>query len=322
MSSVPSNDLATIGAAERDTGIPKETLRIWERRYGFPKPVRDQYGERAYPPEQIARLLLVKRLLDTGYRPGKLMQMTDEELGVLAGKALTRAVVPDANDPELAACLDLLAQRDVAGLRKRFLLRLVELGLRRFVTGMVAPLSVLVGERWASGQYSVFEEHLFTECVQNVLRHGMVGAMQHEPHPEARPRVLLATVNQERHGLGLLMAEAIFTLEGAVCISLGTQAPINEIVDAAKAQRIDIVALSFSAGMSGRATVENLQTLQQRLGSEVTVWAGGQGAVLARRFLPRDMVLDLDDLTGAVTRWRQRHVPGPAASGQAASPLP
>jgi len=30
-----------ISAVERDTGLSKDTLRVWERRYGFPKPLRD-----------------------------------------------------------------------------------------------------------------------------------------------------------------------------------------------------------------------------------------------------------------------------------------
>ncbi|RYD60733.1 MAG: MerR family transcriptional regulator, partial [Verrucomicrobiaceae bacterium] len=52
-----------IAAVERDTGISKETLRVWERRYGFPAPERDASGERLYPSEQVQRLRLVKRLL-------------------------------------------------------------------------------------------------------------------------------------------------------------------------------------------------------------------------------------------------------------------
>ncbi|HRI93726.1 MAG TPA: MerR family transcriptional regulator, partial [Accumulibacter sp.] len=31
-----------IGAVERDTGLGKDTLRVWERRYGFPQPTRDE----------------------------------------------------------------------------------------------------------------------------------------------------------------------------------------------------------------------------------------------------------------------------------------
>ena len=40
--------LMNIAAVERETGLGKDTLRVWERRYGFPRPERDQHGERAY----------------------------------------------------------------------------------------------------------------------------------------------------------------------------------------------------------------------------------------------------------------------------------
>ena len=35
-----------IGAVERETGISKDLLRMWERRYGFPEPARDEQGDR------------------------------------------------------------------------------------------------------------------------------------------------------------------------------------------------------------------------------------------------------------------------------------
>ena len=72
--------LPGIAAVERDTGIAKDTLRIWERRYGFPAPLRDALGERVYPPEQVQRLRLLKRLLDAGHRPGRVVGASDEAL--------------------------------------------------------------------------------------------------------------------------------------------------------------------------------------------------------------------------------------------------
>ena len=56
----------SIAAVERDTGIGKDTLRVWERRYGFPQPLRDAFGERVYPAEQVEHLRLIKRLMDQG----------------------------------------------------------------------------------------------------------------------------------------------------------------------------------------------------------------------------------------------------------------
>ena len=42
--------LLNISAVERETGLSKDVLRMWERRYGFPKPDRDENGERQYTP--------------------------------------------------------------------------------------------------------------------------------------------------------------------------------------------------------------------------------------------------------------------------------
>jgi hypothetical protein len=63
----------TIAAVERDVGVSKDVLRVWERRYGFPVPDRDPRGERLYPAGQVLRLRLIKRLMDLGHRPGRLM---------------------------------------------------------------------------------------------------------------------------------------------------------------------------------------------------------------------------------------------------------
>ncbi|WP_300327741.1 MerR family transcriptional regulator, partial [Accumulibacter sp.] len=73
-----------IAVVERDTGIGKDTLRVWERRYGFPRPYRDASGDRLYPVDQVERLRLIRRLLDLGYRPGRLVGAEDADLAQLA----------------------------------------------------------------------------------------------------------------------------------------------------------------------------------------------------------------------------------------------
>ena len=67
----------TIAAVERDRGLPKETLRVWERRYGFPKPLRDGNGERFYPIDQLATLRLLRRLVVAGHRSGQVVGLQD-----------------------------------------------------------------------------------------------------------------------------------------------------------------------------------------------------------------------------------------------------
>ena len=59
-----SDDGLPIAAVERETGLGKDTLRVWERRYGFPTPSRNPSGDRIYSAEQVQQLKLISRLLD------------------------------------------------------------------------------------------------------------------------------------------------------------------------------------------------------------------------------------------------------------------
>ncbi len=68
-------DMLSIAAVERDTGIAKDTLRVWERRYDFPIPLRDKNDDRVYPADQIEKLRILKRLLDSGFRPGRIVPL-------------------------------------------------------------------------------------------------------------------------------------------------------------------------------------------------------------------------------------------------------
>ncbi|HQS59337.1 MAG TPA: MerR family transcriptional regulator [Gallionellaceae bacterium] len=298
----------SISAAERDTGLSKDALRVWERRYGFPAPMRDSLGERAYSLEQVEKLRVLKRLLDQGHRPGKIIHYSVQELQQLAQEsvpAIKMAAESGAENAELQGFVDLCKAHQAETLRHNLAQSLSRMGLERFIVELMAPLNQLVGEAWANGTLQIFEEHLYTESVQAVLRTAI--SMLQRPHAaeSIRPRILLTTLPQEQHGLGLLMAEAIFVLEGANCISLGVQTPIMEIVNAANAQRADIVALSFSQAMNPRQVLQGLEDLRKKLPVTTEIWAGGHSPVLARR--PPQSVYVLPNLADIHTRLSEWH---------------
>lgn len=297
----------SIAAVERDTGLSKDTLRVWERRYGFPLPTRDTLGERNYPFEQVERLRTIKRLLDAGHRPGRIVAMDPADLDRLTHATGVRAAQPrpSRDAPDLAVFMTAIRQHDIEGLRQSMARALARNGLGPFVLEVVAPLNVQVGEEWMQGRLEVFEEHLYTESVQVVLRN----ALQQLQSAEAgRPRVLLATVPGEPHGLGLLMAEAVFALDGCRCTSLGVQTPVWDIVRAAAALSSDVVALSYTGCTNPHQVTDGLTELRGKLPANVAVWAGGRAPVLQRRAIDGVRVLPrLDDVADALADWRVRN---------------
>ncbi len=202
-----------IAAVERETGLSKDVLRMWERRYGFPVPERDANGERLYPAAQVERIRLIKRLMDQGHRPGKLIAADDEELALLAPRHRPRAALEASGLDEagLEPLLALIKQHDADGYLFALQQALARQGLQRFVQDIVVPLTRRVGEAWESGRFEVFEEHLFTELTKRVLRQAIIAL----PRGLGAPRVVLTSVPDEQHILGLLMLEALLSLEGA-----------------------------------------------------------------------------------------------------------
>jgi len=295
-----------IAAVERDTGLSKDTLRVWERRYGFPQPVRDACDERLYPADQVERLRLIARLLSNGQRPGRVVPLPLDDLQQLVQEVAPGVLATHAPDPDQQLLLDLLKQHDVAALRRALHQTTLRLGLGRFVTGLLAPLNVMVGEAWMRGEIQVFEEHMYTESVTAVLR-GAIGSTPALPLP-GRPRMLLATFPQEPHALGLLMAEAMLVLEGCECISLGVQTPVLEIAQAAQANRVQIVGLSFSASFNATQLLRGLQELRAELPTDVRVWAGGSHPALQRREIAGvTPVPTLADIPPLLAQWAAGH---------------
>lgn len=306
-----------IAAVERDTGLSKDVLRVWERRYGFPTPQRDVHGERRYSASQVERLRLVKRLMDQGHRPGRLLGLPADELEALSARPAGAAARPAATaaagaDPDheadLEALVALLRRHAAQPYTEALQQRLARDGLHRFVQDIVAPLTSIVGSAWERGELRVFEEHLFTELTARLLRQAIAGVPG-----GAAPRVLLTSLPQEQHAMGLLMVEALLALEGAQCIPLGTQTPLVEIVQAAAAHRADVVALSFSAAFPARQIAPLLAQLRASLPASTGLWAGGAG--VRRVAAPQGVLVaaTLAQAVSAIEAWRAAQRPADAA---------
>ncbi len=296
-------NMLNIGAVERETGIGKDTLRVWERRYGFPVPVRDEREDRLYPEEQVDCLRLIKRLIDMGLRPVKVVGQTYPALVALLEDAVGRH--PD-DQPELQKYVQLIKGHQASELRLALSRALLDQGMTEYLSKTVAPLGHLIGESWLRGDIRVFEEHLYSEQVTLVLR----SAIEMMRNDRGTPHVLLATLPGEEHMLGLLMVEATLSLQGARCTMLGGQSPINEIVAAAIAHQADVVALSFSAVMTPLQIKDGLQQLRRVLPQRILIWAGGTG-VARRRSQDEGVQLigSLSDLINAAAEWTKNESP-------------
>jgi hypothetical protein len=170
----------SIASVERETGIPKDTLQVWERRYGFPAPDGDENGERAYPPTQVQRLIQIKRLMDCGHRPGKLLRL--DELGLAELNRPSSALSTGFEQRRFDEWLRFVRTHGSEQLLRAFQREVTRHGLARVVQDIASPLIVQVGTAWSRGEIGVFEEHLFSQCLEKFFH----SAVSHLARPSDR----------------------------------------------------------------------------------------------------------------------------------------
>jgi methanogenic corrinoid protein MtbC1 len=268
--------LLSIGALSAAAGIPVETIRTWERRYGFPEAQRKPSGHRVYALSAVPRLRRVAEAIARGHRAAEVVAASEPALEALLGVPMpdVTATSPPAVPFEPAGADDLLlAVRQFDGERlKRALIRdWARLGPIQFLDQRAAPFLTAVGEAWASGQLDIRHEHFGSACLGDFLR-----TVRLPLDERARgPIVALATLPGESHSLGLQMASVVFALAGWRVLFLGAETPPEQIAALTREAPLYAVALSLVRTDTAPVAIQRVLDLRRQLPDRITLLLGG-----------------------------------------------
>lgn len=298
---IPKSGGSTIRVVATRTGLPMDTLRAWERRYGFPAPMRREgSNRRLYADADVVKLVAIARAIDRGYRVG---DVVDKSLAELSTLVAAPQGTPSAEMPNVEALVHLLERDDVIALETELRRLGAGLGARRFVTDVAHPLAVAVGAAWEAGRLAVRHEHVATECLTTQLRTMLAGYQD----LDVRPRVLLATLPGEPHTLALDMVALYLAVSGAKPRLAGASTPVGEIVDGVAAFRSDVVGVTVGPTAERSAMRRELKLLCRSLPPHVPLWLGGGGAeALGLDGHAASVVTTWSAVDAAIAAWRVR----------------
>jgi methanogenic corrinoid protein MtbC1 len=247
-----------IAALTKRTGVPADTIRKWEQRYGVLKPQRTPGGQRRYSDADVARIEWLKARLEEGYR-------ISEAAALLGGNVLA----VETPDELRAALLDATARCDAAGVEQLVAQALALRSLEESLFDVLAPTLVAIGDAWEAGELSVAQEHMTSSVVRGALQRLLA-----DVRGSIRGLAVLACAPGERHEIGLLMLAALLRADGWQVAYLGADTPVAEAFSLATAIRAD--ALLLSAGSKETATVVRDELERARLPRTLQVLVGGR----------------------------------------------
>jgi len=298
----------------RITGLRREQLYMWQRRYNFPAPLRDGFGDRVYPPEQVARLKLIKQLLSEGWRAGAVVPLTESVLQSMLGLTVED---PAPLPSEIESAVKLLAQHRIGELQNHLSKLLAGQGMRKFLEATLIPLNEAVHERVVRGEMETFQELRFGDLAHRLLRDvtRLVRPSRDAQH------VLLATPPNDPNPLGLAILELLLFTEGVNCLTLGAGVPAQEIAGAASAYKTSLVVLLFDRGISGKIAGQEIRSLRAELPSEIPLVVSGRAVNLLAK--PIADVQTAADFSSIMAMMRELGITSaPASPALQAVPLP
>lgn len=323
----------TIRHAALRSGVSVALIRAWERRYGLPEPPRTPAGYRLYDDEAVARLRLMRSLVDSGWAPsqaahaiasGSLPDGADLAAGrdafergtstdlltgraaAMPGEALRHAGLPEAPPKASTTGIGLgLVTKFVqaagslddaaieTALDEAFSLGTIEVALRE----IVLPAVVAIGDAWAAGRVDVAGEHALSRAVMRRL--GVL--YEAAGRATSQADVVVGLPPGSRHEIGALAFSVVARRSGLRVLYLGADVPAASWVAAVRETRAAAATLGIVTTADVPGALETLDALHAANGATILAVEGR-----AARLLPAaDWLLYLPaDLESAVVTLR------------------
>jgi methylmalonyl-CoA mutase cobalamin-binding subunit len=280
------------------TGLSKDVIRVWERRYGLVKPSRSSNRYREYSDEEVALLRFVKAQMEQGATIGSLAAEGHDSLVARIRVATpVSAVEQKPHDRLLDDLIGSLDPLDKAGFERRLNGAVAVIPFDEAVQRILLPLQRRIGELWHQGRLDTAVEHYVTKIIQQKL----FSVMNQLPVNEFGPRVLIACPEGETHEIGAQAVAYIAATKGCHVYYLGSDLPSSDLATFCEKIKPDLVLLSLTEIKAEAAALQQIKELE-KLATRWPVGVGGQGALAIGDRLRATKIELLDDLTALHSR--------------------
>lgn len=257
-----------IGVVSRMTGIPVATLRVWERRYKFPRAGRTAGGHRLYSEQELTRLRWVKSTIDEGMQTSQAIRALRSherqgrvpEIGALTTEPAVHSVVEGGSlESFRRRFLDVLERSELDKADQILGEIMAVYPLENVILDVISPALAGIGDAWRAGRVNVATEHLASAYLRQRL---IMWLMTGPPAHPIRPLVLACAPN-EWHEIGLLMLGVLLRRRRWPVAYLGQAVPLPDLAKFVRDIRPPAVILVAMTDETGQGLLDLPQWLPE-----------------------------------------------------------
>lgn len=227
------------------TGIPRNTLIAWERRYGLLKPERRDNGYRRYTEEDVAQLFKLKNALNAGLKISEAVELVRQaDAQATSSPAIpaiplgaTAASPFSGHRQELMASLSSY-RLDTA---QKILASLLSVPFRQRLHQIYFPLLREIGEAWEQGVISVAQEHFASGVIRAHLATIFINSIQSSL---SAPHAACTTLPHDEHEIAALALSIELSMNGCRVSYLGSKLPLEDLAGFCRSQKPALLCIS------------------------------------------------------------------------------
>ncbi len=267
-----------IRSVSEKTGISPETMRAWERRYGFPNPYRNPKGYRLYSGDEIAALIWLRHQTDAGMTIGQAIKLLDQ-LRLSGQDPVHGEIVANQYPPE-----EILQPEDLSAELIKALLSVNETkstailsqsvaqhGIEIAMLSVISPALVEIGDRWHNGEVPVAIEHFSTHLCRNFL----IQQLDKLPKPSKEGRIMTACAPGEWHEIGILMLTILLRGEGWNVMYLGANMSLDRFSETLTQLRPHMILFSATSPHTAENLMDLINVLNELSDPKPLIGLGG-----------------------------------------------
>lgn len=256
------------------TGIPRNTLIAWERRYDFICPERHPNGYRSYSENDVEKLRRVQNAMHAGLKISEAVALLKREAelrdpGISGDSRSYSSEGYERITLDLTEALVNYRRVEVDSI----LAQLTAVSFKERLHRVLFPVLRRIGDLWAEGAVTIAQEHYASAILRTHMAGVLVGIGAQGSFAE---HAVCTTFVGDMHELAALALAIQLSLEGRRVSYLGPNLPAEEAVAFCKSQSVKMLCVSVIRRPDEAALSKYLKVVSQLAPSGTRVVLGGR----------------------------------------------